>query len=138
MVRRYSQFLELVYFLVDVVLLNIAFFIAIFISYDRFSKVSTDRKFAMLLVAVNLIWFLVTTVQNYYKVERRIGYEQLIFRFFKVLAFQALLTFTYLFLIKGQQFSRAQLAYTYLFFTILDLAWRIGFETYMKRYPATG
>lgn len=138
MVRRYSQFLELVYFLVDVVLLNIAFFIAIFISYDRFSKVSTDRKFAMLLVAVNLIWFLVTTVQNYYKVERRIGYEQLIFRFFKVLAFQALLTFTYLFLIKGQQFSRAQLAYTYLFFTILDLAWRIGFETYLKRYRARG
>ncbi len=140
MVRRYSQFLELVYFLVDIVLLNISFLIAIFISFDRLSKVSSDRKFAMLLVAVNLIWFLVTSVTNYYKSdkERRSGYEQIVFRFIKVLAFQVLLTFTYLFLIKGYQFSRAQLAYTYIFFTVMDLAWRIGFETYLKRYRARG
>ncbi len=138
MVRRYSQFLELVYFLVDIILLNISFFIAIFISFERFSKISSDRKFAMLLVAINLIWFLVTSVFNYYKVERRSGYEHLVYRFIKVLAFQALLTFTYLFLIKGYQFSRAQLAYTYLFFTFLDLVWRIGFETYLKRYRAKG
>ncbi len=138
MVRRYSQFLELVYFLVDIVLLNISFMIAVFVSFDRFSKITTDRKFAMLLVAVNLIWFLVTSVFSYYKVERRSGYEYLVFRFLKVLAFQVLLTFAYLVLIKGYQFSRAQLAYTYLFFTFLDLVWRIGFETYLKRYRARG
>jgi len=138
MIRRYSQFLELVYFLVDIVLLNVSFMIAVFISFERLSKITTDRKFAMLLVAVNLIWFLVTSVFNYYKVERRSGYEYLVFRFVKVLAFQALLTFTYLFLIKGYQFSRAQLAYTYLFFTFLVLVWRIGFETYLKRYRARG
>lgn len=140
MVRRYSQFLELIYFLVDIVLLNISFLIAIFISFDRLSKVSSDRKFAMLLVAVNLIWFLVTSVSNYYKSdkERRAGFEQIVFRFVKVLAFQVLLTFTYLFLIKGYQFSRAQLAYTYILFTVLDLAWRIGFETYLKRYRLRG
>ena len=140
MVRRYSQFLELVYFLVDILLLNISFLLAMLISFDRISKVTSDRKFAMLLVAVNLIWFLVTSVFNYYKTERerRTGYEHLVFRFIKVLAFQALLTFTYLFLIKGYQFSRSQLAYTYIFFTVIDLAWRIGFETYLKRYRARG
>ena len=90
MIRRYSQFLELVYFLVDIVLLNVSFMIAVFISFDRVSKITTDRKFAMLLVAVNLIWFLVTSVFNYYKLERRSGYEYLVFRFVKVLAFQAL------------------------------------------------
>ncbi|MBP9880827.1 MAG: hypothetical protein KBF44_12005, partial [Chitinophagales bacterium] len=62
MVRRYSQFLELVYFLVDILLLNISFLLAMLISFDRISKVTSDRKFAMLLVAVNLIWFLVTSV----------------------------------------------------------------------------
>ncbi|MBK8343142.1 MAG: undecaprenyl-phosphate glucose phosphotransferase [Bacteroidetes bacterium] len=140
MVRRYSQFLELVYFLVDILLLNISFLLAMLISFDRISKVTSDRKFAMLLIAVNLIWFLVTSVFNYYKTERerRTGYEHLVFRFVKVLAFQALLTFTYLFLIKGYQFSRSQLAFTYSFFTVLDLAWRIGFETYLKRYRARG
>lgn len=140
MIRRYSQFLELVYFLVDIVLLNISFLIAIFINFDRISKVSDDRKFAMLLVAVNLIWFMVTTVTNYYKAEkeRRTGYEHLVFRFLKVLAFQVLLTFTYLFLIKGYTFSRLQLAYTYVFFTVLDLVWRLTFETYLKRYRARG
>lgn len=140
MVRRYSQFLELVYFLVDILLLNASFLLAMLISFDRISKVSSDRKFAMLLVAVNLIWFLVTSVFNYYKTERerRTGYEHLVFRFVKVLAFQALLTFTYLFLIKGYQFSREQLAFTYIFFTVIDLAWRIGFETYLKRYRARG
>ncbi|HMX04212.1 MAG TPA: undecaprenyl-phosphate glucose phosphotransferase [Chitinophagales bacterium] len=140
MVRRYSQFLELVYFLVDIVLLNVSFLIAIFINFDRISKVSDDRKFAMLLVAVNLIWFMVTTVTNYYKSEkeRRTGYEHLVFRFLKVLAFQVMLTFTYLILIKGYTFSRLQLGYTYIFFTVLDLGWRITFETYLKRYRARG
>ncbi|MEZ5015109.1 MAG: undecaprenyl-phosphate glucose phosphotransferase [Chitinophagales bacterium] len=137
MVRRYSQFLELIYLLVDILLLNLSFFVALLISFDRFSKIN-DRKFAMLLVAVNLIWFFVTTVTNYYKVERRFGFEQVVFRFLKVLIFQVLLTFTYLFLIKGYQFSRLQLLYTYIFFSGLDLVWRIGFETYLKRYRARG
>ena len=53
MVRRYSQFLELVYFLVDILLLNISFLLAMLISFDRISKVTSDRKFAMLLIAVN-------------------------------------------------------------------------------------
>jgi hypothetical protein len=74
MVRRYSQFLEITYFLVDLFTLNLSFFLGLLITYGRFSKIE-DRKFAMLLIALNLIWFLVTTVGNYYKVDRKIGYE---------------------------------------------------------------
>ncbi len=95
MVRRYSQFLEITYFLVDILILNISFFLGMFLTFDRFSKI-TDRKFAMLLVAINLMWFFVTSVFNYYKVDRKIRYETIVIQFAKVLAFQVLLTFAYI------------------------------------------
>ncbi len=72
MVRRYSQFLEITYFLVDLFILNLSYFLGLLITFERFSKV-TDKKFAMLLVAINFMWFLVTSVGNYYKVDRKIG-----------------------------------------------------------------
>jgi putative colanic acid biosynthesis UDP-glucose lipid carrier transferase len=137
MVRRYSQFLEITYFLVDILILNISFFLGMFLTFDRFSKI-TDRKFAMLLVAINLMWFFVTSVFNYYKVDRKIRYETIVIQFAKVLAFQVLLTFAYIVILKGYTLSRELLMWTYFSFTVINLGWRIGFETYMKRYRAKG
>jgi putative colanic acid biosysnthesis UDP-glucose lipid carrier transferase len=137
MVRRYSQFLEITYFLVDILILNLSYFIGLFLTFERFSKV-TDKKFAMLLVAINFMWFLVTSVGNYYKVDRKIGYETIFIRFIKILAFQVLLTFAYIVVLKGYTLSRELLLWTYFNFTVLNLAWRIGFETFMKRYRARG
>lgn len=137
MVRRYSQFLELVYFVVDIFLLNVSFFLALIFAYHRFSKI-TNRKFAMLLIMLNLIWFFVTSIMNYYKVERQLGYEHVIIRFIKVMALQVLLTFTYIVIIKGYAFSRGQLFYTFILFGFIDLIWRIVFETFLKRYRAKG
>lgn len=137
MVRRYSQFLELVYFLVDVLLLNCSFFIGLFITYDRFTKIE-DRKYAMLLVAVNLIWFLVTSVAAYYKLDRKIGYETIIIRFIKVFSFQVLLTFAYIVVMNGDTLSRELLMWTYIIFSGIALIWRLSFETYLKRYRAKG
>ncbi|MCB9032138.1 MAG: hypothetical protein H6547_06865, partial [Chitinophagales bacterium] len=137
MVRRYSQFLEITYFLVDLFTLNLSFLLGLLISYGRISKIE-DRKFAMLLIALNLIWFMVTTIANYYKVDRRSGYETIIIRFVKVLAFQVLLTFTYIVVMKGYTLSRELLVWTYGCFFVINLIWRTGFETYMKRYRARG
>lgn len=137
MVRRYSQFLELVYFLVDIFLLVVAYFVALLISYDRFSKIQ-DRKYFLLLIALIFIWFFVTTVANYYKVNRLSKYESLILKFIRVLAFQILLTFAYIVVLKGYSLSRELLMYTYAIFGVTDIVWRIGFETYLKRYRAKG
>lgn len=137
MVRRYSQFLELVYFLVDIFLLASSYFIALFISYDRLSKIQ-DRKYFMLLIAILLIWFLVTTVANYYKINRVSKYESILLKFIKVLAFQILLTFAYIVVLKGYSLSRELLMLTYIIFSVTDIVWRIGFETYLKRYRAKG
>ena len=95
MVRRYSQFLEITYFLVDLITLNLSFCWGCSLRTGGFSKI-TDRKFAMLLIALNLIWFMVTTIANYYKIDRRSGYEAIVIRFVKVLSIQVLLTFTYI------------------------------------------
>ena len=108
-----------------------------FITFDRLTKI-TDRKFAMLLVAINFMWFLVTSVGNYYKIDRKIGFETIVTSFLKVLAFQVLLTFAYIVVLKGYTLSRELLLWTYVIFTTLNLSWRIGFETYMKRYRARG
>lgn len=137
MVRRYSQFLELIYFIVDVIFINISFFFALFITYDRFSKIE-DKKYAMLLVAVNLIWFLVTSLANYYKIDRKVGYETIIIRFIKVFSFQVLLTFAYIVVMNGDTLSRELLMWTFVGFAFTGLAWRVAFETFMKRYRAKG
>ena len=137
MVRRYSQFLEITYFLVDLITLNLSFLLGLLITYGRFSKI-TDRKFAMLLIALNLIWFMVTTIASYYKIDRRSGYEAIVIRFVKVLSIQVLLTFTYIVVMKGYTLSRELLVWTYGCFFVINLIWRTGFETYMKRYRARG
>lgn len=138
MVRRYSQFLELVYFLVDILLLNVSFFIGLIIAYEKGVSKISDKKYAMLLVAVNLIWFLVTSLANYYKLDRKIGYETLVFKFLKVFSFQVLLTFAYIVVMNGDTLSRWFLAYTFTGFAVLDLMWRLIFETALKRYRAKG
>lgn len=92
----------------------------------------------MLLVAVNLIWFFVTSLANYYKIDRKTGYETLLIKFIKVVSFQVLLTFAYIVIMNGDSLSRWFLAYTFIGFTILDLSWRLIFETFLKRYRAKG
>jgi Undecaprenyl-phosphate glucose phosphotransferase len=138
MVRRYSQFLELVYLLVDILLLNLSFFIGLIITYETGISKIQDKKYAMLLVAVNLIWFLVTSLANYYKIDRKIGYEKIIIRFAKVISFQVLLTFAYIVVMNGDTLSRVFLAVTFAGFAVLGLIWRLAFETFMKRYRAKG
>ena len=137
MVRRYSQFLELVYFLVDILLLVVSYFLALWITYDRLSKIQ-DRKFFLLLIAIGFIWFFVTTVANYYKVNRLSKYEIIILKFARVLVFQILFTFAYIVVLKGYSVSRELLMYTYAIFFVLDIVWRVGFETFLKRYRAKG
>lgn len=138
MVRRYSQFLELIYFLVDILLLNASFFLGLIITYQTGVSKIADKKYAMLLIAVNLIWFLVTSLANYYKIDRRISYESIIIRFVKVVSFQVLLTFAYIVLMNGDTLSRVFLGITFTGFAVFGLVWRISFETFMKRYRAKG
>lgn len=137
MVRRYSQFLELMYFLIDIILLVISYFLALWISYDRFTKIQ-DKKYFILLIAIGLIWFFVTTITNYYKSNRRSKYENIVLKFARVWAFQILFTFAYIVVLKGYSVSRELLMYTYGIFFVLDVLWKIGFETYLKKYRAKG
>jgi len=135
MTRRYSQFLELIYLVGDIILLNIAYFIGLVV-IDR-----VDRFFANpvinLMVVVNLVWFFLTKVTQYYENNRLLTLDRITLKFLRVLAMFILLIAFYELAVKDH-YSRQHLMVTIGMFAVLSLIWRLTLDTVLKRYRAAG
>lgn len=135
MSRRYSQFLELLYLVGDIVLLNAAYVLGL-VAIDR-----VDRLFAQpvinLMVVVNLAWFFVTKVSRYYESNRLEGLDRIALRFLRTMVLFVLLIAFYELAVKDH-YSRHHLVITLSIFSVLALIWRLAGDTVLKRYRAAG
>ena len=133
--RRYSQFLELIYLVGDIILLNTAYVIGLFF-IDRI-----DRLFANpvinLIVVINLVWFFLTKVTAYYESNRLLSLDRITIKFLRVLALFILLIAFYELAVKDH-YSREHLVVTISTFAVLSLIWRLTLDTILKRYRAAG
>lgn len=133
--RRYSQFLELIYLVGDILLLNAAYLIGLVV-IDRFDRVFANPVIN-LMVVVNLVWFFLTKVTAYYESNRLETLDRITVRFLRVLAFFILLIAFYELAVKDH-YSRQHLMVTIGIFAVLSLIWRLTLDTILKKYRAAG
>lgn len=135
MSRRYSQFLELIFLVGDIVLLNAAYLISL-AAIGRFERIAA-QPIINLLVVVNLSWFFVTKVARYYESNRLEGLDRIALRFLRTMVLFVLVIALYELAIKDH-YSREHLIYTVSMFSVLALIWRLAGDTVLKRYRAAG
>jgi putative colanic acid biosysnthesis UDP-glucose lipid carrier transferase len=135
MSRRYSQFLELIYLVGDIILLNSAYLVGL-VAVGRLDRIFANPVIN-LMVVVNLIWFFLTKVTRYYESNRLLTQDRIAVKFFRVLLMFILLVAFYELAVKDH-YSRQHLAVTIGVFAVLSLIWRLALDTVLKRYRAAG
>ena len=135
MSRRYSQFLELIYLVGDIILLNVGYLVGLGLT-DRIDKIYADPVIN-LMVVVNLVWFFLTKITNYYESSRLLTLDKITIRFLRTFVLFILLIAFYQLLIKDH-YSRQHLGVMLGIFALLSLVWRLSVDTILKRYRAAG
>ena len=137
MSRRYSQFLELIYLIGDIVLLNMSYLIAL-MATGRFDRLFGSDDVRNLMVVMNLIWFFVTKLTRYYESNRLLTLDKITVKFLRVFVLFILLIAFYQLSFKEAHYSRQHLATALGVFALASLIWRLSVDTLLKRYRAAG
>jgi Undecaprenyl-phosphate glucose phosphotransferase len=119
----------------DIFHLNLSFFLSY---YFKFGNFHFSDNYIFLLVIFNFSWIAISNVLSLYKIDRLFKLESVIGKTFIAISIHLLVLTAFLFLIKGSFFSREQIAYTFLLFTILLHSWRIFSLYLLKRYRKLG
>ncbi len=135
MSRRYSQFLELIYLVGDIILLNTAYIIGLIV-IGRLDRIFANPVIN-LMVVVNLVWFFLTKVTQYYESNRLLTLDRITLKFLRVLVMFILLISFYELAVKDH-YSREHLVVSIGTFAVLSLIWRLTLDTVLKRYRAAG
>src|SRR6185437_14173979 len=94
--------------------------------------------YIFLHIVFNLVWLIIVLSLDIYTIHRTTRTENVIWRSFQSVGMHALIVFTFIAAIKGYQYSRAHLLYTYLLFGASLLLWRILFFITLKKYRQRG
>ena len=141
MSRRYSQFLELIYLIGDILILNLAFIIGLFWRHGGewvpvFNKLQ-DETVINQMVFMNLAWFVLIKGTSYYTNNRRLTLDKIAIKFFRVYIFLILIMSLY-FTILRADYSRVHFFVTFMSFALLSLIWRLSLDTVLKNYRSAG
>lgn len=132
--RRYSQYFSTLFLLVDLIFLNVGFLVANYIRFNQF-WFQGDR-YPFLFVFLNIAWIAIYFVTKLHKIEREASIVDYISQVLLALTVNLAIVFTMWASTRAYFYSREHLFYTYLIFSFLIIAWRIGF-IYLIRYYRT-
>lgn len=141
---RYSKLIRTVFLLGDLFLLNIAFCLASFTRFGNFFDVYYNRdsiteKYIFLIVIFNLIWLLVSYMLKIYEIYRVVSLEKVIINLLKSVILHMLIVAIVLVSLKEAQYmSRQFLLYSYLYFGILLIIFRLSSLVIMRVARAQG
>lgn len=134
--RRYSQYFSTLFLLVDLVFLNVGFFVANYIRFNQF-WFQGDR-YPFLFVFLNLAWIGIYFITKLHKIERESSTIDYISQVLLALTINLAIVFTMWVSTRAYFYSREHLFYTYLIFSFLIIAWRIGFIYLIRYYRKRG
>ncbi|CAN5138493.1 undecaprenyl-phosphate glucose phosphotransferase [soil metagenome] len=136
MERRYSKFFPPVLLVVDLIILNIAFFAAFYSSFDTFNF--HDYRYNYLLAFINVAWIVISIVLRQYKYSRISTGLIVIKRLFLTIIIHLLLVCAFFVILEAYFYSRQQVLFTFIFFTSGLIFWRIGFVYILRSLRKKG
>jgi Undecaprenyl-phosphate glucose phosphotransferase len=134
--RRYSKYFSAVLLVVDILLLNIAFFAAFYLTFNTFRF--EDFRYIYLLGFINVAWFSISIILRQYKYSRISTGLVVIKRLFLTLIIHLLLICAFFVLLEAYFYSRQQVLFTFIFFSIGLIIWRIGFVYILRSLRKKG
>ncbi len=136
--HRYSILFFPLHVIVDFLSLNIAFVGAYLIKFHTVETLSTP-PYASLWGIFNLIWLAEILILKPYIFPRQLfKADHLIKKLLILMAIHIAVISTYWVAVKGYYFSREHLLMTYVLFTTLAAAFRIGGLIFLREYRARG
>jgi exopolysaccharide biosynthesis polyprenyl glycosylphosphotransferase len=118
---RYSRYFPGFIFVTDLLLFNLAFYIAYFIQFRTYHP---DNKSILFILLLNVLWLGVSAVSGSFKFRRPLLLRENVNRFILTLIYHLVLVFGVFYFFKLYDFSRAVLLITYGFFFIFVMVYR--------------
>jgi len=118
---RYSKYLPSSIFLLDLLVLNFALFIANFIVFNTASLSHTSFAFLLL---VNFLWVLITSITKNYLIKRPLVLGENINAFLITLIYHLVLVLGAIYFFKIQDVSRLEVSLSYALFTAFTIIQR--------------
>jgi len=125
--RGYSKFVHVILVIGDLLFLNLSFFIAYYLQFEKSPLLNTHDYYSGLVVVSNLSWLVDVYMLNIYAVSRVGKWEKIIWNIFKAIVVHSFLLAIFVVAIKNFEFSRLFFAAYYGVFVITLLSWRIVF-----------
>ena len=133
---RYSKFIGIIHFVGDVVLLNASFITAAAIRFGIGHD--WNDHYRLLWIILNLIWIVVIYLTKVYDIARVQSVEKVIVNLIKSNILMALMASSFIFSLKGYYYSRQQLLFTFVIFSLAQFGWRMLMLFWLNRYRQSG
>lgn len=135
--KRFSRYLEQFLYIWDLLIINIAFLIGVYLRLGNF-QILQDKNYQLLIILGNILWLVLISYKKGLKRFRVERIESTLRKsLFILLMHFGILSALVLFL-NFDSLSRLSFLYFYLGFTLLILLSRAGVFFFLKRYRARG
>lgn len=139
MESRGTYLIRVLYFLVDVILINAWYFSSAWLRYQEETlQVLALNYYQQLLVVLNLTWLMLEFAQRFYSFERTEKFASTFLRLIKITFWFFILLTTYIFVFKEYDFSRLFMAYYFSGLFVLLTIWRWSAFQVVKLYRRKG
>ncbi len=140
--HRYSSYFSTIQLISDLVVLNVAFYGALWVRYVWIAQNKlpvSELHYTIFWLVYNLIWIiLVFIIRPYHHSRHNFNLNALLSSFFKILALHLALVVTFWVFVKGYYYSRGHLVLSSAMLVFLGVTWRIAATYFIKRYRLSG
>lgn len=133
----WSRYLEQILYIIDILILNLSFVIAVYIRIGNFDLL-LDRDYQLLILFANILWILIVQHKRTLKSFRVERIESLLLKISTILILHAGLLSLLVVFMNFDYLSRLTFLYFYLIFTILIVFLRTSVFKFLKVYREYG
>jgi exopolysaccharide biosynthesis polyprenyl glycosylphosphotransferase len=140
--HRYSSYFSTIQLISDLVVLNIAFYGALWLRFVWIAQNKlpvSELHYTIFWLVYNLLWIILVFITRPYQHSRHnFNLNALLSSFIKVFALHLALVVTFWVFVKGYYYSRGHLIVSSAILIFLGVAWRIAATYFIKRYRLSG
>jgi len=137
MQHRYSKYLNSLVLVIDILLLNASFALAYLTVFGSYQNL-LEEPYSQILLYTNASWLILTLLGKPHEISRIVNISEIFRKIVRFIVVQLFAISAVLVLINQLLYSREQIIYTYLFFTLLILIWRVIFIYSIRIYRKFG
>lgn len=134
--KRYSKYFSSIFLFIDIVFLNIGFFIANYIRFSQFWF--QEDRYPFLYIFLNIAWIIIYFLARINRIDRESSIIDYVSQVLLALTINIAVVFTMWASTRAYFYSREHLFYTYLIFSISIISWRILFIYFIRYYRSKG